>query len=583
MTSFMHFTPLIILALLLFTLSSPSLANYPYFAPQYNGNLTSDTLDCLARRAKFPSIEFCEAGTILPIGSYTPIKAFRSDYEKDRIKADLENKRKVIREAVKHAWDGYATYAWGYDELLPITETGQDTFASGLGTTIIDSLSTLYLMGGLDGRYETARNWVAHHLDFNKVGRIIVFETVIRILGGLLSMYHLSGDRMYLEKAEDLGIRLAASFDTPLGLPWPRCYLNETGRCENHDRIGESLYLAEVGSVQLEYRALAHHSTEPLIRRMRDVTERIIKHLQEAESSVSNLVSGHSSLLPYALSLSTGKYNTNLITLGAPADSYFEYLVKVWVQGGKTEQIYWDLFATVVDSIIEVCTHTTSHGDTIVIDILPTMNGQLQFNHKMDHFSCYIPGMIILGLDGLKKEEVKRRKRWEQLAESLTETCYKMYKRSPSGLAGEHIRLGNRGEWKMSGGYFLRPEAVEAFFYMYRHTKNPKYRKYAWSVFEKIEEHCKCESAGYSTLKSAKSYRPKKNNVMNSFLISETFKYIYLIFGDNEEEFPLDRWVFNTEAHPLLITPGLTDEKGAAANCKDSSMKRENFSGHDEL
>lgn len=519
------------------------------------GNLTAAAIEYLARG------EFCSVAPFMPGGTKEAVGSFASLNLTENTGLSAE-RRGAVKRAVIHAWDGYVRAAWGFDELLPVSQAGKDTFAQGLGTTIVDSLTTLYIMGGLDGRYQKARDWVATELDFRKVGKVIVFETVIRVLGALLSMYHLSGDEMYLRKAEELGVRLSASFETNSGLPWPHCYLNEIGRCEQHNTIGDSLYLAEVGTVQLEFRALSHHSTEPLMQSMRGVTERIIEQLQVAGSSTVRLAAPHAALLPYSVSLSSGRYCTNMVTLGAPADSYFEYLVKMWVQGGRSEPRFWQLFAEVVDSMVGIASYTSRYGDTIVRDLLPERDGTTQFSHKMDHFACYIPGMIILGLDGLEPDELPRRAKWELLAESLTETCYKMYQKSPSGLSGEHIRLGKADEWRMSGGYHLRPEAVESFFYMYRHTKKQKYRDYAWSVFKQIELHCREEAGGYAVIKNARSRNPRKEDVMHSFLIAETFKYLYLIFGDDERELPLDAWVFNTEAHPLLITPGLGKANG---------------------
>ena len=99
----------------------------------------------------------------------------------------------------KHAWMGYTKYAWGQDELHPISKSGGGSFHMGL--TIIDSLDTMWLMG-LIGEFRKAREWVAHHLDFAAVhNKVSVFETNIRVLGGLLAAFHLSNDRIFLQKA----------------------------------------------------------------------------------------------------------------------------------------------------------------------------------------------------------------------------------------------------------------------------------------------------------------------------------------------------------------------------------------------
>lgn len=69
-----------------------------------------------------------------------------------------------------------------------------------LGLTIIDGLDTAYLMG-LDEEFQEARHWIATQLNLNQNVDINFFETTIRILGGFISTYHLSGDKMFLDKA----------------------------------------------------------------------------------------------------------------------------------------------------------------------------------------------------------------------------------------------------------------------------------------------------------------------------------------------------------------------------------------------
>lgn len=47
---------------------------------------------------------------------------------------------------------------------------------------------------------------------------------------------------------------------------------------------------------------------------------------------------------------------------------------------------------------------------------------------------------------------------------------------------------------------------------------------------------------------------PPKDDMMQSFFLAETLKYLYLLFSP-DDVIPLNQWVFNTEAHPLKITP----------------------------
>ena len=75
---------------------------------------------------------------------------------------------------VKHAWDGYVKYAWGENELKPISRRGHTASVFGkntkLGATIVDSLDTLYLMG-LREEFDKAKEWVKVSLDLSRVCR----------------------------------------------------------------------------------------------------------------------------------------------------------------------------------------------------------------------------------------------------------------------------------------------------------------------------------------------------------------------------------------------------------------------------
>ena len=117
-------------------------------------------------------------------------------------------------EAFKHAWTNYRSYAWGHDHLRPISKSAQNWF--GLGLTLIDSLDTMFIMN-LKEEFKEARDWVENRLSFDIDKDVNLFETTIRVLGGLLSTYHLSSDDIFLEKAKDLGTRLMGSFTSPSG------------------------------------------------------------------------------------------------------------------------------------------------------------------------------------------------------------------------------------------------------------------------------------------------------------------------------------------------------------------------------
>lgn len=101
--------------------------------------------------------------------------------------------------------------------------------------------------------------------------------------------------------------------------------------------------------------------------------------------------------------------------------------------------------------------------------------------------------------------------------------------------------------------YILRPEVIEGWFYMWRVTKDRKYRDWAWEAVQAIEKHCLVpDGDGYSGISNVDDDQSKQDDVQQSFFLAETLKYLYLIFS-SDELLPLDQWVFNTEAHPFPI------------------------------
>lgn len=120
----------------------------------------------------------------------------------------------------EHAWRNYEKYAWGYDELRPVTKMKMTWMSqdNDLAVTIVDSLDTLYIMGMKDD-FQKAVKFIDEELNFDFDGNVSVFETTIRILGGLLSAFELSGDGRLLNKAVKFADHLMPAFDTDSGLP----------------------------------------------------------------------------------------------------------------------------------------------------------------------------------------------------------------------------------------------------------------------------------------------------------------------------------------------------------------------------
>lgn len=120
---------------------------------------------------------------------------------------------------MEHAWGGYVKYAFGFDDVEPIAKRGHNWLGkSGLAATIVDSLDTLYLMG-MKKEFDYGRAFVLNSLHFDHPIWVSVFETNIRVVGGLLSAFELSGDVGFLGKAQECADRLLYAFNTETGIP----------------------------------------------------------------------------------------------------------------------------------------------------------------------------------------------------------------------------------------------------------------------------------------------------------------------------------------------------------------------------
>ncbi|KAI0278976.1 glycoside hydrolase [Russula brevipes] len=100
--------------------------------------------------------------------------------------------------------------------------------------------------------------------------------------------------------------------------------------------------------------------------------------------------------------------------------------------------------------------------------------------------------------------------------------------------------------------YLLRPETVESFYLLWRTTGDVVWRERGWAVFEAISNVTRVEGGGFASIENVYHRVVRKLDQMPSWFLAETLKYLFLLFTD-DNLLPLDRWVFNTEAHPLPV------------------------------
>ncbi|KAJ7115339.1 glycoside hydrolase [Mycena epipterygia] len=487
--------------------------------------------------------------------------------------ADLP-KRDAVVAAFKHAWLAYERDAMGDDEYHPITRKGTNlTDAGGIGYTVIDSIDTMLLMG-LDEEYARARSWVESSMSFDRDANFNTFETTIRVLGGLLSAFELTdGDQLYLDLATELADRMLPVFDTPSGLPLSMVNLGKRVGVADPDNRG-LVSTAEASTLQLEFRYLGY-LTDNLD--YWDKAENVMKVIRQARLP--------NALTPIFMSSDAGKFMTSEIRLGSRGDSYYEYLLKQYLQTGSVETIYRDMYDDSMEAIhtnlIEV---SNKRKLTFTAEIHPKRHAhdnQMSWVRalKQDHLVCFLGGSLMLGATtaGAIAQPVSVPPKPEELSPvgqrdwttgvNLIETCVDTY-RTATGLAPEIVHFREKiepgSDWYIKGArppgeepvydarYILRPETVESLFLAWRLTGNPRYRAYGWEIFQAIETHCRVESGGYASVLNVEEVPVRWEDKMETFLMSETLKYLYLLFSDNTI-LPLNEYVFNTEAHPLPI------------------------------
>ncbi|WMV34944.1 hypothetical protein MTR67_028329 [Solanum verrucosum] len=455
------------------------------------------------------------------------------DYTEDPVDAQ---RREKVKDAMRHAWSSYEKYAWGHDELQPQTKNGVDSFG-GLGATLIDSLDTLYIMG-LDEQFQRAREWVANSLDFNKNYDASVFETTIRVVGGLLSAYDLSGDKLFLEKAQDIADRLLPAWNTSTGIPYNIINLSH-GNPHNHGWTGGHSILADSASEQLEFIALSQRTGDP-------------KYQQKAENVILEISKTFpdDGLLPIHINPEGEVVVYSTITFGAMGDSkrccfsFYEYLLKVWIQGNRTAAVdsYRKMWETSMKGLLSLVRRTSPSSFAYISEKVG-----YSFVDKMDELACFAPGMLALGSSGYGPDESQK---FLSLAEELAWTCYNFYQSTPTKLAGENYVFNNGQDMTVGTSWnILRPETVESLFYLWRLTGNKTYQEWGWNIFQAFEKNSRIES-GYVGLKDVNT--GVQDNMMQSFFLAETLKYLYLLYS-SPSVIPLDKWVFNTEAHPIKI------------------------------
>ena len=412
-----------------------------------------------------------------------------------------------VRQEFLHAWNGYKQYAWGHDELKPLSKSYRDWYGVSLLMTPVDALDTMILMG-LDDEASKTRELIARNLSFNQDIYVKNFEITIRLLGGLLSGYQLSGDRRLLALADDLGTRLLPVFQSPTGMPY--MYVNLKTGAVREPKTNP----AEVGTLLIEFGTLSKLTGKPI-------------YYEKAKRAVTELYNRRSplGLVGSGIDVETGKWMDPESHISGGIDSYYEYLLKGWLlfHDQDCERMWRSSIAALNKYLAEETPTGLWYGPV-------NMNTGVRTGHTSGALDAFFPGELALAGD------LDRARRSE-------EAFYKMW--TTFGIEPEAVDYSTM---KIAyDGYALRPEIIESAYYLHYFTGDPRYLEMGHTFFDSLVKHCRTET-GYAALSNIE--KKTQADEMQSFFLAETLKYLYLLFSP-AETLDLSRTVFNTEAHPI--------------------------------
>ncbi|XP_056696051.1 alpha-mannosidase I MNS4 isoform X2 [Spinacia oleracea] len=452
-----------------------------------------------------------------------------------------------------HAFNGYMKHAFPRDELKPLSCDGEDTLG-GYALTLIDSLDTLALLGDKE-RFAFSVEWLGKNLRFDINKTVSVFETTIRVLGGLLSAHLIASDyatgmripsydNQLLHLAEDLAYRLLPAFDTPTGIPFGSVNLLD-GVDENESKITST---AGGGTLTLEFGILSRLTNNPVFEQ---VTKNAVRGLWACRSKI-NLVGAH-------INVFTGEWTQKDAGIGTSIDSFYEYLLKAFLLFGDEEHLFMfqEAYGAVMRYLFTDPWYVEVNMDSAAI-VWPLFNS----------LQAFWPGLQVLAGD-------------VDPAIRTHAAFYSVWKRY--GFTPEGFNLATLSVQQGQKSYPLRPELAESTYWLYKATRDTRYLDVGRDIVSSLQYGARCP-CGYCHITDVEDH--KREDHMESFFLAETVKYLWLLFdlavgGDNLVESGPYKYIFSTEGHLLPATPQISLVRehcsyyGAYCRSNNSSLRQE--------
>ena len=399
-----------------------------------------------------------------------------------------------VRSEMGWAWRHYRDHAWGKDQIKPISG-GFESFPlkdHHLGLTIVEALDTLWVMG-LEEEFREGVEWVKSNLDFDVDGEVSVFETSIRLVGGLLSAFHACGDQVLLAKARDCADRLLPSFAaSPLGIP--HRYINlKTGALRD-----STTNPAETGTFIPEFGFLSRATGDDLYRAA----------AKQAQVSMFQRRS-RIGLLADAMDCMTGGWKSRRATIGPPSDSFYEYLFDGWDLLGDRDCLR--MYREATNAILAHQPQWIG-GWLWLVDV--DFETGMRINWDQDELASFYGGLLAQGGQaGLGRAYTRS---W-----AAVQRRYGVLPERYDPVTGNDLSPKNS----------LRPELADAAFNLWLLDGREEWRHLCRDHFLAMKRWNKARY-GYADLADVTANPKVQSDHCPGYWWSEQMKYYYLIFAD---------------------------------------------------
>ncbi|KAH9026210.1 seven-hairpin glycosidase [Lactarius pseudohatsudake] len=433
--------------------------------------------------------------------------------------------RASVVQIFNESYNTYREFAWGHDEVAPLSQAPLDPL-NGWGASIVDAMSTMYIMG-LTDFFNEALNFT-QNIDFTKsnTADTVSLSTTIRYVGGLIS-----ADIPFLvDTAKQLADRLSLAWSKGNTVPFGHLDFN-ANTVDN-----QIVRPCTIDITRTDVDKCTMYTGNDTYRKL-------------AEGSVLKIAAN--AFPAQAIDPSTGLPVGGYVSWGGGSDSYFEYLIK------------YARLSNTNDSTTLIKTSTV--GNHVY---LADYDSKGRIRHVGSHLACFYAGNWLLGGKLTNNDTIVR------LALQLNDGCWNTYTSDATGIgpeafaytsadgnftgngnpSAEQLAFYNHHGFYITDPFYVqRPEVLESNFYAWRVTGNHTYLQRARSAIASFNRFLSTQP-GFAGIYDVNDPKTPRVDETESFWFAEVLKYLYLTF-DDPNRISLDEYVFNTEAHPFLAPP----------------------------